>query len=114
MTDLLSDVQLGYAGSVALDVLGGKIVEQISALADHFEQSAAGMIIMGMRLEMLVEDVDALGQNGDLHLGRAGIALMYAVAFDDLGLSVFQKHFSFPFQHSSAKIGNIMEQSLLY
>ena len=51
------------------------------------------MVIVGVSLEVLVENVDALGQNGDLHLGRAGIGLMYAVFFDDLGFLVFQKHF---------------------
>ena len=80
----LSDAQLFADGAIARDVLFDQIVEQTAALADHLEQTAAAVVVVLVDLEMLVEMVDALGQNGDLHLGRAGIGFV-----DTVGLNEF-------------------------
>ena len=46
-------------------------------------RDAAGMVILLVELEVLVEMVDALRQQRDLHLGRTGIALVPGILLDD-------------------------------
>ena len=45
-----------------------------------------------MLLQVLGQLADALGQDGDLNLGRAGVALVGGVVGDDLGLDFFGDH----------------------
>src|SRR5437899_7516804 len=59
------------------------------------------MVVLLVRLEVLGEVEDALGQERDLHLGRAGIALVGAELLDDGRLLRFVvqrplRHFAFP------------------
>jgi len=57
---LLSEVQLRDNGSVTLDVLCFEIVEKRAALTYHLQQSAAGVVVLLMHTEVLVEVVDAV------------------------------------------------------
>jgi hypothetical protein len=61
-----------------------KVIEQPSPLPDEHEESATGMVILLVGLEMLGEVVDPLGEDGHLHIRRAGILLMPLELFDDL------------------------------
>ena len=58
---------------VAPVVLALEIVEQPAALTDH-HQATPGMEILLVRLQMIGQILDALGQDRDLDLGRAGVA----------------------------------------
>src|SRR5436190_17056542 len=60
---------------VALAVPGLEIVEQTAALADHLEQAATRMVILGVALEVLGEIGDAFAQDGDLNLRRARVGI---------------------------------------
>ena len=53
-----------------------QIVQQPAPLADHFEQAAAGAMVLDVALQMLRQMVDALREQGHLHVGRAGVAFM--------------------------------------
>ena len=53
--------------SVALGVLSLQVVEQTTPAADEHEETAARMVIFGVRLEMLGEVADALTENRDLY-----------------------------------------------
>ena len=44
-------------------------------MADHFQQTTAGMVILAMFLEMTGQAVDACGQERDLNFRRSGITL---------------------------------------
>ena len=92
ITVLLADAQLGDDGSVAVDVLLGQVVEQAAALADHHEKAAAGVIVVLVGAQVLGELLDAVGEDGDLDLGGAGIALVGRVLSDQLGLCFFGNH----------------------
>ena len=59
---------------VTLLVTGLHIIEQTAALGHELDQAAARMIVLRVGLEMLGQIGDALGQDGDLHIGRARIA----------------------------------------
>ena len=80
---LLTDAELGNNRTVALDVVFGHIVQQAAALTNHFEQTLTAVIVLLVHLQVLGELVNALGEDGDLHLRRAGVALVGLVVFDD-------------------------------
>ncbi|MPN38949.1 hypothetical protein SDC9_186474 [bioreactor metagenome] len=50
------------------------------------------MLVLRVRLHVLGEHVDPLGQNGDLDLGRAGVRGVGAVGVDNSGLLFFAQH----------------------
>ena len=61
-------------------------------MTDHFEQSASGMMILLVNLQMLVELVNTEGENRDLNLGRTGVALVGRILFDN-SCFLFVSHF---------------------
>src|SRR5665213_1466696 len=72
---------------IALDVLGLDVIEQAAALGHHLDHAAAGMIVLGVRLEVFGEIGDALGQDRDLDFRRTGIVLAGSVFGDDFFLA---------------------------
>ena len=52
-------------------------------MTDHFEQTAAGMMIFLMNLQMLGKLVDTGGQNCNLNLRRTGVFVMKTIVLDD-------------------------------
>ena len=80
---LLTDTESCNDRTISFNVLLLEVCQKIAAMTDHFEQSAAGMMILLVDLQMLVELVDAVGLNGDLHFGRTGIAFVSGILFDD-------------------------------
>ena len=44
------------------------------------------MVVLLVDLEVLVEVVDAAGEQRDLHLGGTGVALVTGIGLDDFGL----------------------------
>ena len=92
ITVLLTDTQLGDDRSVAVDVLLGQVVQQAAALADHHEKAAAGVIVVLVGAQVLGELLDAVGEDRDLDLGGAGVALMGGVLGDELGFCFLGNH----------------------
>ena len=56
---LLSDTQLLNQGAIAINIFLLQILQQAAALADQLEQTAPGMMILGMGLEMFRKITDA-------------------------------------------------------
>ena len=83
---LLPDSKLLDDGAVTPDVLGLQIVQQAAPLANHFQQSPAGMMVLGMNLEMTRQVVDLLAQNRNLNFGRTRVSGMSLVGSDNLNL----------------------------
>ena len=54
--------------------------------------ATAGVVVLLVLAQMLVQVVDPMGQNGNLDLGRTGVAGMGRVLFDDRGLFFFAHH----------------------
>src|SRR5579871_3142760 len=77
---------------VALDVLRLHIVEQAATLRHHLDHAAAGMIVLGVGLEVLGEVGDALRQDRDLHLRRTGVIVAGRVLGDQLFLAFRGNH----------------------
>ena len=94
--DLLTQAELCDDRTIAVDVLLGKIVQKASALTDHHQKAAAGMVVVLVDAKVLGELVDPGGQNSDLDLGRTGVAGMGRVLLDDSSLFFFAHHSVFP------------------
>src|ERR1700722_2287879 len=90
---LLADVQALDQVGVSLHILGLEVVEQPAPAADQHQQAAARMVILGVRLEMIRQVVDAFAQNGDLYFRGTGVCVVRLVTANQLGLAVFaQRH----------------------
>ena len=89
---LLTDTELSYDSTVAFDVLLLEIVEKVTSSTYHFEESASGMMILLVVLEMFGKVGNSLCENSDLNFGRTCIILAEAVCLDDSGLFFFEHH----------------------
>src|SRR5690625_6965887 len=65
--------------AVALDLVVPQVTEQPAALADQQQQAPAGVVVMLMGLEVFGQVGDPLGQQRDLDLRGAGVALVGGV-----------------------------------
>src|SRR5690349_6463246 len=84
--------------SIAADVRLGEIVEEPAPLADEKKQTTTAVVVVFVDLEMLSEVTDALREQRDLDLGRAGVAVSRAVLGNDALLYVAgQSHRRLPF-----------------
>ena len=102
---LLSDAELCDAGSVALDILLGKVVEKTAALTDHLVHAKTAVVILLVDLEVLGQLSDALREDGDLDLRGTGVVLVGLVVLDNNGLLVFGNHFLRSFQDFQIPLG---------
>lgn len=80
---LLAEAEARDGCPVALDVLLAQVGEQPAALPNHLEEATAGVVILPIAAEVVRQEVDPLGQERNLHLGRAGIGLVRAKPLDD-------------------------------
>ena len=92
MLKLLTDAKLGDDSTITLDVILGHIVQQTTALTDHLEQAHTGVVVLLVHLQVLGELIDPLGEDSDLHLGGAGIALVGLVVLDNSCFLVLGNH----------------------
>ena len=81
--ELLAQTQLRNQRTIALDVDALEVLKHIAALTDHQQQTTVGVVILRVGLEVVVQVVDARGQQSDLHLGGAGVALVTGIFLDD-------------------------------
>src|SRR5262245_53765871 len=58
---------------VALHVRALEVAQQSVALPHQLHQAAAGGVVLGMGLQMLGEELDAVGEQRDLHVAGAGV-----------------------------------------
>src|SRR5262249_23722782 len=75
-TALLADAEGADELPVPIEVAALQVVEQPTALPDELQQTATRVVVLHVGLEVLGEVVDPLGEEGDLHLRRAGVALV--------------------------------------
>ena len=87
-TALFAEAETIADRPIAISVNPAQIVQQPPAAADHLQQPAARMMIFLMELEMLGQIRDPIGQDRDLHLGRACIALVGTELLDQTLLTV--------------------------
>jgi hypothetical protein len=61
---------------VSLVIVLFEIIEKPPPLPYEHEETPAGVVILHMYLEVLCEMIDALTEQGNLHLRRSGIGFM--------------------------------------
>ena len=93
---LFAQVQFFDDGAVALDIGLLEVTQQVASVADHLQHATATVMVFVVGLEVLGQGVDAIRQNGDLHLGGTGVALMGLELLDN-GLLFFLLHGLFTF-----------------
>src|SRR5690348_18291318 len=79
---LLPQPELLDQRPVAVGVTRLEIVEELTTSRHHAKQSAPRMVVLDVDLEMLVQSVDAGGEQRGLHLRRAGVALRALIVGD--------------------------------
>ena len=70
---------------VAIEVLALEIPKEPAPLTDHHQEATAGMVVLGVTLQVTGQVIDPLREEGDLDLSGAGIAGTPAVLLDQLG-----------------------------
>ena len=86
---LPTKAQFSDDGTVPLNVLLLEVVEQVSSVADHLQQAAAGMMVLLWTFTCSGQVVDSLGEQSDLDLRGTGVILAGAVSFDNCGFVFF-------------------------
>src|SRR5579859_4089303 len=76
---LLADAELIDDGAIPLVVGLLEVVQQATTAADELQKSAAAVMILRVRFEVLRQVADAVRQERDLHFGRAGIRIVSLV-----------------------------------
>ena len=69
-----------------------EIIQQTTALPDHFQQAASGAVVLEILLQMLSQMINPLRQKGDLHVCGPGVLLVklkarYRLSFFHIFLS---------------------------
>src|SRR5579871_5094667 len=83
-----ANAELVDDGLVTLLVLTLHVVEELAALAHHLEEPATRVVVLLVRLEVLGEVVDPLGQDRNLDLGRAGVVRFGGILLDERTLAL--------------------------
>jgi len=73
---LAADAQARNESLVTLRAAATQVIEQTAPPRNHLEQTSAGMMVLGVRFEMHCQLIDALAQDCDLNLWRAGVRLV--------------------------------------
>lgn len=92
---LLTNAQFSDDIEVSLWVFAPHVVEQTSATADQTQQASSRGVVFAVRPHVLSQPVNPLGQDGNLHLRRAGIGVRFSMFADYLGFSLFRDRHSF-------------------
>ena len=67
---------------VSVDVRALHVVEEATASSDHLEEATTAVVVLFVGAEMVVQIVDAIGEDRDLNAGGTAVRLVRAVLFD--------------------------------
>ena len=73
---------------VSFRVTAFQVFQKTTAAGNHRQQSTAGMMVFGVRLEMILELFNALAEDCDLDFWRTGVRLVDAIFCNYLLLAV--------------------------
>src|SRR6476620_1886640 len=83
---LFAQAELLDQRSITVGVARLQVIEKLAAPRHHPQQAPPRVVILDVRLEMIIEPVDAGGQQRELDLGGSGVARRTLVIGDDLRL----------------------------
>jgi hypothetical protein len=64
---------------VSLRITAFQVFQKTTAAGNHRQQSASGMMVFGVRLEMILKLLNTLAEDCDLDFWRTGVRLMDAI-----------------------------------
>src|SRR3546814_15383341 len=68
--------------------------------SDLHQKAAAAVVVLVVRLEVIGQRIDAVGQDRDLDFRRTGIALVAGIVLDDFGFALGgNRHIQTSFEH---------------
>ena len=70
---LITDSQTLDKVTVSLNIVSLQVIQKTASLANHLQQATAGMMVLGMILQMSRQLIDPLGEQCHLHFRGAGI-----------------------------------------
>ncbi len=73
--ELFAQAEAGNQVAITVRVLALQIIQQLAALTDQLEQTATGMVILSVRLEMFSQRADTAGKQCNLHFRGTGVVL---------------------------------------
>ena len=80
---LLSQAELFNDSSVSFDIYLLEVVEKISSVTNHLEETTAAVIVLVVALEVLGKVRNSVSKNCDLNLGRSCVTLVDGVLFNN-------------------------------
>src|SRR5579871_5953293 len=83
--ELSAKAQVGNQLQVAVVLCLRQVVQQPAPATDHLEQTASRVIVVLVASQVFGQGVDAVREQCDLHVGRAGVARVEPVLLDDSG-----------------------------
>lgn len=89
---LLTNTEFCYDSTVTLDVLLLKVVEKVTSSTYHLEESASGMVILLVVLQMFGKIGNSLCEDSYLYFGRTGVVFAETVSLDDSCLFFLEHH----------------------
>ena len=97
LLDVVADAQSLDELTVRNDVVLLDVGKKTTTLTDEHEKAAAGVEVLLMGLHVLGKALDALGKDGDLDLGVAGVDRSVAELCGKLCLALFRNSHVSPF-----------------
>lgn len=102
LLDVVADAELSDESTVLVDVVLLDVGEETTTLTDEHEQAAAGVEVLLVGLHVLGELLDALGEDGHLDLGVAGVLRVLAVLGGKLRLALLGNRHDSTFRVTAA------------
>ena len=97
LLDVVADTELLDERAVLEDVILLDVGQKTTTATDQHEQTAAGVEVLLVGLHVLGELTDALGQDGNLNTGVAGVHGAVAKLSGQLSLALFRNGHGFTF-----------------
>lgn len=79
---LIPETKVLNERAILLNVRTLQVVQKTTALADHLQETATPMVVLGVGTEVTRQVVDPLGEERNLYAGRTGIPFVGPVLVD--------------------------------
>jgi hypothetical protein len=89
---LFADAKPADQFPVPIGILPLEVVKEPATLSDELQKAPSRVMILGVRLEMFSQVIDALAEQRHLNFGRARIGCVGLVGTDNLGLAILAKY----------------------
>lgn len=102
LLDVVANAELLDELTVLIDVVLLDVGEETTTLTDEHEQTTTGVEVLLVGLHVLGQLLDALGQDGDLNLGVAGVLGVLAELSGELRFALLGNRHDFTFLVTAA------------